>query len=89
MLKRKDENTTVRNASVMKIDHLTGHYLIFLGEGHILEISLNSKSCFRIVESDLMKSYQAKIIGSVNSSLQTNTNIGWMGCCANDLHGII
>ena len=86
MLKGKDKDTTVRNTGVKKIDHLV---IIFLGEEHILEISLNSKSCSRIVESDLMKSYQAKIIRSVNSSLQTNTNSGWMGCCANDLHGII
>lgn len=50
MLKRKDEDTTVLNASVMKIDHLTGHYIIFLGEEHILEISLNSRSYFRIVD---------------------------------------
>lgn len=40
MLQRKKMESTVRNVTAKWIDHLAGYYVIFLGEKHILEISL-------------------------------------------------
>lgn len=40
MLKRKEKDNTVRNATAKSIDHLAGQYIISLGEKHILEIKL-------------------------------------------------
>lgn len=59
-----------------KIDRLV---IILLGEEHILEISLNSKSCSRRVESDLMKFIKLRSLDQLTLPFkQILTLDGWV-----------
>lgn len=78
MLKRKEKDSTVTNITTKWVYHLVGHCILFWCEKHFLEIN-NFKGCSRAVESDLMGSYQAVIIGSVILSFkQILTLDGWI-----------